>query len=78
MCYTAIAMIQFSRTLVDEFYKSRKTSLPRLALRTGQDFFNYFSCHKVTGSQRILLDRLYELDGTAADLLISSMIDHNQ
>lgn len=73
-------MLAFPQSSVQCFF-SHLTWMPeheRKHLRVGQAFFNYFSCHKVTGKDRAKLDALYEKDGQDAIAIIRAMTDPNQ
>ncbi len=74
--------MKFSRSEVTQWrldcVRGRLNCRARQHLRIGQDFFNYFQCHKVTGSDRGILDQLYELDGMAAHKLIAYLTDPSQ
>lgn len=71
--------IQFPLSSVTQWNTERIQDHNRCSyLRIGQDFFNHFKCHKVTGPDRMILDCLYELDGEEAKNLIRELTDYTQ
>lgn len=74
-------MITFPKSSVEQWRKWRESPEghnDRAHLRMGQSFFNWFDCHKVTGKDRNLLDKLYERDGSEAKRIIYMLTDHSQ
>lgn len=65
--------IRISKTLVDEFYKTRKGAQD--GARLGQAFHQHFDMWKITGKDKRWLDKLYEADGQDAKNLISLITD---
>lgn len=68
-----MATVQFSKSLVDIFYRDFNNGLYQHQ-RLGQAFFNHFNLHKMNDSY---LGNLYELDGDRARAIIASMTDYN-
>lgn len=68
-----MSTVQFSKSLVDVFYRDFNNGLyPHQ--RLGQAFFNHFKLHKMNDNH---LSNLYELDGDRARDMIASMTDYN-
>ena len=71
-------MLSFSATQVEEFRKEYYDSTKYRGLRVGQAFHQYFKLEKITGSEKVWCDRLYQKSGEDAWNTIMETVNHDQ
>lgn len=69
--------MRFSGSEVDAFHRVRKIYYP--SLRIGQAFHNWFKLYRITNEEnKVICDKLWEMDGSEALNMIQSLTDYNQ